>query len=81
MTWRSASITRAVRVVSFEVAMRWMITSVSEVDWKMEPDSSSCSRSWLALIRLPLWETAMGPLAYSTTNGWAFLMSVCPAVE
>ena len=28
--------TRAVRDCSRDVAMRWMITSVSEVDWKME---------------------------------------------
>ena len=40
---------------------RWRMTSVSEVDWKIEPAASSSWRSTPALTRLPLWATAIGP--------------------
>ena len=36
-TWRRASIMRSTTVVLRLVAMRWIMTSVSMVDWKMQP--------------------------------------------
>ncbi len=58
-----------------------MSTSVSMLDWKIDPACSRRSRSSRALMRLPLWATAMGPSAYSTVNGWAFFTWESPAVE
>ncbi len=61
--------------------MRWTMTSVSIVDWKIAPPCSSSWRMSTALTRLPLWATAIDPKPVSTTNGWAFLISLDPAVE
>jgi hypothetical protein len=41
-----------------ERAMRWRMTSVSEVELKMAPSRSSLRRSSVAKGRLPLWQTA-----------------------
>ena len=46
-----------------------MMTSVSEVDWKMEPESSNSFRNISALTRLPLCEIAMGPLRIFDDKG------------
>jgi hypothetical protein len=44
-----------------ERAMRWMMHSVSEEDWKIEPRSISSRRRAAALVRLPLWAMARRP--------------------
>ena len=49
------------------------VTSVSEVDWNIEPERSSSSRKIAPLTKLPLCAMAMGPCEYSTTKGCAFL--------
>jgi hypothetical protein len=41
--------------------MRWRITSVSVVVWKMAPSASRSARIPAASTRFPLWATAMGP--------------------
>ncbi len=72
---------RSRSVVPFDPAIRWMMTSVSEVDWKIEPRRSSLSRSSSAFTRLPLCAIASAPCAHSTTNGWQFFKTVEPLVE
>ncbi len=67
--------------VSAEAAIRWMMTSVSDVDWKIEPRASSRARSSSAFTRLPLCAIPRAPCAHSTTSGWQFLRMVEPAVE
>ena len=57
------------------------MTSVSDVDWKIEPRASSRSRRASAFTRLPLCAMARAPCAHSTTNGWQFLRTVEPVVE
>ncbi len=61
--------------------MRWMITSVSEEDWKIEPAPSSSARSASALTRFPLCATATAPPAYCTAIGCTFLRWLAPVVE
>jgi hypothetical protein len=57
------------------------MTSVSIVDWKMDPEiSSSRLISW-ALTRFPLWATAIEPDSKSTTTGCEFFSSELPVVE
>ena len=72
---------RSVSVAAREAAIRWMITSLSTVDWKIEPRASSRLRSSSAFTRLPLCAMASAPWAHSTTNGWQFLSTVEPLVE
>ena len=57
------------------------MTSVSEVDWKIEP--RRCSWSWRvsALVRLPLWATAKPPPENSAKSGWMLRSSEPPWVE
>jgi hypothetical protein len=62
-------------------AIRWRITSVSLVVWKIDPSASRPSRISTALTRLPLWTTASGPIEVLTTIGWALAMTLVPAVE
>ena len=57
-TRRSASFIRSGMVFWIERAIRWMMHSVSEPDWKIEPRSISSSRRLRALVRLPLWAMA-----------------------
>ncbi len=64
-----------------ERAMRWTMTSESEVVWKRAPSSTSRFRSSVPLVRFPLWAMARSPLAYRTTMGWAFWIRLPPAVE
>ena len=68
-------------VRSRDFATRWSMTSVSLVDWKIEPSCSSSCRSSIAFVRFPLWATATCPLLQATDNGWAFFRLVSPAVE
>ena len=51
---------------SRERATRCRMTSVSLVDWKIDPSSSSSRRSSMALVRLPLCATAIWPLLQAT---------------
>ncbi len=64
-----------------EVATRWMMTSVSEVDWKIEPRRLSVRRSFIALEMLPLCATAKPPSASSANNGWTLRIALEPVVE
>ena len=54
---------------------------MSEVDWKMEPAASSSWRSMAALVRFPLWPSAMVPRWQSMRMGCALAATVSPAVE
>ena len=58
-----------------------MITSVSLVDWKIEPRRLSVRRSFIALERLPLWATAKPPSFSSANSGWTLRSAVSPVVE
>ena len=49
-------------------AIRCRMISLSTVVWKIEPRASSSSRSWAALVRLPLWAMAIWPRAQSTVE-------------
>ena len=53
-TSRSASTRRSTMLWRWLRAIRWMITSVSLVDWNSEPSSTSRRRRSMALVRLPL---------------------------
>ena len=57
----SAATTRSTTRLPAAVAIRCTITSVSTVDWKIEPRSSSRSRSSMALTKFPLCATASPP--------------------
>ncbi len=63
------------------MAMRWTMASVSLALWKMDPFTSSRSRSCSWLVRLPLCATATAPRAYSTAKGCALRRCEPPAVE
>ena len=62
-------------------AIRWMITSVSLVDWNSEPAFTSRWRSCIALVRLPLWPTASPPNAKSANSGCTLRSMLAPVVE
>ena len=62
-TARSASASRSGTPPSRERAIRWRISSVSEVVWKIDPSSSRRARSSLKFTRLPLWPMATDPPA------------------
>ena len=62
-------------------AMRWTMTSVSMVDWKMEPSASRRQRISRALVRVPLWPMAIIKPPCCTTKGWALMSMVEPVVE
>ena len=62
-------------------AIRWRMTSVSLVVWKIEPASSSRSRISPGLTRLPLWTMPTGPMEVLTTMGCALATTLDPAVE
>jgi hypothetical protein len=56
------------------------MTSVSDCEEKMAPSSSRSSRSCSALMRLPLWATAIELWRASAVSGWMFFGSEPPAV-
>ena len=60
-TRRSASLIRSASVFWIERAIRWMMHSLSEEDWKIEPRCCSRSCTAWALVMLPLWATANPP--------------------
>ena len=64
-----------------ERAIRWRITSESEVDWKIAPAATNCSRSVRKFVRLPLWASAMPPASRSANIGWTLRMKDPPDVE
>jgi hypothetical protein len=68
-TRRSASFIRSGMVFWIERAIRWMMHSVSEPDWKIEPRPINSSRRLSALVRLPLWAMAQPPMANSAKSG------------
>ena len=69
-----ASIILLANVSSFDRAIRCRITSVSVVDWKIEPSLSSSSLSLFAFVKLPLWAIESSLFAYLMLIGWVFLM-------
>ena len=77
-TWRSASFMRLGMVFPMERAMRWMMHSLSEEDWKIEPRSISIRRRAFALVRLPLWAMAAPPMANSPKKGCTSRIAVAP---
>jgi hypothetical protein len=58
-----------------------MMTSVSEVDWKIEPRRLRSRLSRIAFEMLPLWATAKPPEASSAKSGWTLRSAVSPLVE
>ena len=83
-TRRSASFIRSGMVFWIERAIRWMMHSVSEPDWKIEPCRISSSRSASALVRLPLWAMAQPPIWNSANSGCTsriWVLPLEPAVE
>ena len=77
----SASTMRSTSRLRLDVAIRWRITSVSEVDWKIEPRRWSWSCRVSALVRLPLWATAKPPPENSANSGWMLRSIEPPWVE
>ena len=61
-----------------ERAIRWMMHSVSDEDWKIEPRSINSRRSAVALVRLPLWATAAPPIENSPKKGCTSRIAVWP---
>jgi hypothetical protein len=61
-----------------ERAIRWMMHSLSEEDWKIEPRSISSRRSASALVMLPLWAIAAPPMANSPKKGCTSRIWVAP---
>ncbi len=83
-TRRSASLSRSGMVFWIERAIRWMMHSVSEPDWKIEPCWISSSRKLSAFVRLPLWAMAQPPMASSANSGCTsriWVLPLEPAVE
>ncbi len=72
---------RSMNLARREMATRWMITSESEVDWKMWPSETSRSRRVRKLVRLPLWAMATPPASRSANIGWTLRSTLAPAVE
>ena len=79
-TWRTASMKRALRSRSFDMATRWRMVSVSDVDEKIAP--CFCSVRWtvMAFVRLPLCATAKPPSASSAKKGWMLRRPAPPVV-
>ena len=67
-----------------ERAIRWMMHSVSDELWKIEPRSISSRRSASALVMLPLCAMAQPPMANSANSGCTsrtWVLPFEPAVE
>ena len=62
-------------------AIRWRMTSVSLVVWKIDPSSSRRSRISPGFTRLPLWTMLTGPIEVFTAIGCALATTLDPAVE
>jgi hypothetical protein len=61
-----------------ERAMRWMMHSVSEEDWKIDPRSISSRRSASAFVMLPLCAMAAPPAENSPKKGCTSRIWVAP---
>lgn len=68
------------KILLFGKAARKRCTkiSLSLLVWKMAPSLSSSPRSSEALVRLPLWASAISMPQTRTTSGWAFLRTEPP---
>ena len=77
-TRRSASFMRSGMFFWIERAIRWMMHSVSEPDWKIEPCSINSARRLMALVRLPLWAMAQPPMENSANSGCTSRIAVVP---
>jgi hypothetical protein len=77
-TRRSASFIRSGTDRWSERAMRWMMHSLSEEDWKIDPRSISSRRSALAFVMLPLCAMAAPPAENSPKNGCTSRICVAP---
>ena len=77
-TRRSASLMRSEMFFWIERAIRWMMHSLSDEDWKIEPRSISSRRRAAALVRLPLWAMAAPPIENSPKNGCTSRIAVAP---
>ena len=60
---------------------RWMMTSVSEVDWKIAPLLTRSRLRCIALEMLPLCAMAKPPRARSANSGWTLRRPEPPVVE
>ena len=83
-TRRSASFIRSGMLRWIDRAIRWMMHSLSDDDWKIEPRSISSRRRAAALVILPLCAIAQPPMWNSPKNGCTSRIAVfalVPAVE
>ena len=83
-TRRSASFIRSGMLRWIDRAIRWMMQSLSDEDWKMLPRSVSSRRRAAALVMLPLWAMAQPPIENSPKNGCTSriaVLALVPAVE
>ena len=63
-----------------ERRIRCMSTSVSELEWKIAPSSSSLRRNDTQLVRFPLCPSATSPSWNRKMNGWMLSVVPDPAV-
>ena len=68
-TLRRASSMRSGIVRPMERAIRWMMHSLSDELWKIEPRSINSRRNDSALVMLPLWAIAAPPMENSPKKG------------
>ena len=77
-TARRASFIRSGMFFWIERAIRWMMHSLSDEDWKIEPRSIRSLRNWVALVMLPLWAIAQPPMENSPKKGCTSRIAVAP---
>ena len=77
-TRRSASFMRSAMVRWKPRAIRCTTASVSEEELNTDPRSISSRRIERALVRLPLWASAIEPMARSARNGCTSRRAVAP---
>ncbi len=77
-TRRSASFMRSGMSRCSDRAIRWMMHSESDDDWKIDPRSISSRRSATALVMLPLCAIAAPPIENSPKNGCTSRICVLP---
>ena len=64
----------------FAVDIKWRMTSVSEVDWKIDPVSINFFFNVAVFVRLPLWAIDIPPIESSENKGWTFFRADSPVV-
>ena len=77
-TRRSASFIRSGMVDAMPRAMRWMMHSLSDDDWKIEPRAIRSRRRLSAFVILPLCASAAPPIANSPKKGCTSRIAVFP---